>query len=182
MKNVICIMGKSGTGKSTIIDYITKRNPEFFSVKSYSNRPIRKNDPNDINTHIFVDKNFKKKNVLAIYEDKVNKYENWITDKCFDAEKINLFAIDSIAFVDFYTKYNKQYNIVGAYLYLDEKEREQRFLKRSSLPFSSEEHLSHKHLNDSKTPYIMVNITNKDIPTCAKELNKISFVYFDSEK
>lgn len=178
MKKIICIMGKSATGKSTIINYITKRNSDFFSVKSYSNRPIRENDPNDINTHIFVDKKFKKKNVLSIYEDKTNNYENWITDDCFHEEKINLFAIDSISFIDFYTKYNKRYEIIGVYLYLDEKEREQRFKKRSSLPFSSEEHLSHKHLDDNKTPYIMINITNKDISACVESFDQISFVHF----
>lgn len=173
MKKIICVMGKSGTGKSTIIDYIIKHHKECYMVKSYSNRPIRVNDQNDINTHIFVSKDFEKKNIISLYHDEKNDYENWTDDNSFLENKMNLYAIDSIAFVDLYKNYKDIYDITGIYLYIDEKEREERFFKRGSINFSSEEHLSHEHINKAYIPSVMLNITEKSVTEIANKIMEI---------
>ena len=51
-KPLICLIGKSGSGKNYIANKLERKG--FTSVKSYTTRPIREDDPNDINTHIFI--------------------------------------------------------------------------------------------------------------------------------
>lgn len=51
-KPLICLIGKSGCGKNFIANKLERKG--YTSVKSYTTRPIRQNDENDINTHIFI--------------------------------------------------------------------------------------------------------------------------------
>ena len=53
-KNLLCcLIGCSGSGKSTIASKLEKRFG-LVSVKSYTTRPIREDDPNDYLTHTFI--------------------------------------------------------------------------------------------------------------------------------
>ena len=51
-KPLICIIGKSGSGKNYIANRLAKRG--YSSVKSYTTRAIRLNDELDKDTHIFI--------------------------------------------------------------------------------------------------------------------------------
>lgn len=51
---IILLVGKSASGKSTICKELVKKG--WIELKSYTTRPIRTNDPNDINTHTFISK------------------------------------------------------------------------------------------------------------------------------
>ena len=67
MYKVICIIGKSGVGQSTVVNELIK-NKNFHFIKSYTTREVRKNDPEDIKTHTFVSKKFRdetKNEILA---------------------------------------------------------------------------------------------------------------------
>ena len=48
MKKVFCIMGKSASGKDTILTHVKKEFPQLVSVVSYTTRPIRKNEKNGV--------------------------------------------------------------------------------------------------------------------------------------
>lgn len=156
--NVLCILGKSGTGKSTLIDYMMNKFPEkYHYVKSYTTRKVRENDPNDKNTHIFVDKRhfkkYKKKNeIIATYNSPLN-YVSYTTIHSFDKNKINLYAIDVKAF-------NKlQLKEAGIYLYLSEDERKKRKTKRDKeMEYDFEEHLDKKYLKNKAR---IIDINNK---------------------
>ena len=52
-KPLICLLGISGSGKSTIANRL-ERKYGYISVKSYTTRPIREDDENDLNTHTFI--------------------------------------------------------------------------------------------------------------------------------
>lgn len=50
---LIAILGVSGSGKSTLVNKL-ERKFGFTSVKSYTTRKPRENDPADLNTHTFI--------------------------------------------------------------------------------------------------------------------------------
>ena len=51
-KPLILILGRSGCGKNYIATKLERKG--YNLVKSYTTRPIRQDDPNDINTHTFI--------------------------------------------------------------------------------------------------------------------------------
>lgn len=144
-KKIICIMGKSGVGKSTLIsDFFEKYQNEFNLniVKSYTSRKVRKNDPNDKNTHIFVSiekfkEDIKSKKIISCYYSVDNNYYNWVTNECFKG-KWNLFAIDPLACSKL-IKESKKYDIFPVYLSLDDNIRFQRLKKRDNITKLQEE-------------------------------------------
>lgn len=171
-KNIICIMGKSGSGKSTIINKICEINNEFYGVKSYTTRNIRP-DENDETTHVFVDDEFydlHKDRAIAMYHSNYN-YHSWTDDNSFKNDCTNLYAIDSKEFVNFSDKYKDVYNIYGIYLKVDEEERKKRLDSRNDHDYYSlEEHLSEKYLYDAKdlNNYIVIDITKNNVEDTVK--------------
>lgn len=145
---VICVMGKSGSGKSTLINESVKLFPElFYAVRSYTTRKPRENDPNDIKTHRFVlkeclDKDQENKQVVSLYHSDKGYY-SWTTYSCFSKNKINLYAIDPIACLDFIQRYYNVYDIYTIYIYLDDDTR----LKRLSLRDNIKELPEEKYLS-----------------------------------
>lgn len=175
---IIGIMAKSGCGKSTVINKLCE-NKIYHNIKSYTTRKVRENDPNDINTHIFVNKEFWEENKLkswATYFDNKNDYVNWTDNSSFNKYKINLYAIDSKAFWGISRK-NK--DTFGIYLELDEEERKDRLTKRKS-EYSEEKHLSSEHLFGCQNK-IIININNKTVEQVA-ELIEIAINTFISSR
>ena len=137
-------MGKSGCGKSFLIKEIVGNNDDNYEVKSYTTRSVREDDPNDINTHTFVSRDFwneKKDNALATYHNVKLDYWNWTDESSFQKDKINLYAIDPMAFIEL--QKDKRFDISGIYIDVSEKERAKRWLKRekSMVGFTDEPHL-----------------------------------------
>lgn len=152
MTKIVCIMGKSGTGKSTVVKELCK-DDKFHYVKSFTTRDPRPNDPEDINTHVFVDEQHYEKNkdeILALYESP-NGYKSYTTIESFDKDKVNIYVIDPKAFVEFLVfDADLTMDIMGIYLYLDEEIRRKRFEQRGDgTEFSFEEHLDIKHIPHS---------------------------------
>ena len=86
-KPLICLLGISGSGKSTIANRL-ERKYGYVSAKSYTTRPIRDDDENDINTHTF------------ITLDEVEKFkddivaDNWYNNNYYFATKSQLNKSD----------------------------------------------------------------------------------------
>lgn len=148
---VICLMSKSAAGKSTLIKSI-KSMYDIHEVKSYTTRGVRKDDKNDINTHVFVDNYFWEQNkdkAIAVYHSPKG-YTSWTDINSFDKDKVNLYAIDSICANNVFYPYCKENGIevVCIYLDIDETERKRRWLTREGSldKFSDEHHLGKEHL------------------------------------
>lgn len=152
---VVCIMGKSASGKSTLINKLVEQYPDkFHAVKSYTTRAIREDDQNDINTHVFVGEKFWNKNqnkAIAVYHSPKG-YTSWVDKDSFDKDKINLYAIDPIAVNNELAPYLCEHNIKSRYVYLDIPEyiRLERYKNRNGTTdgFNTESHLSYIHLKD----------------------------------
>lgn len=173
MYKVICIIGKSGVGKSTFVNELIKNN-KFHFIKSYTTREVRKNDPEDIKTHTFVSKKFReetKNEILAEYINEQKGYCSWVDKTLFDEKKINLFVIDIDAFVKLNKR--KDMNIRVVYLQLSELEREKRYKNRNKeIKVPKDKHLSLEYLM-VKQPEInnkirIINI-NKKTPSQIKD-------------
>ena len=148
---VICVMGKSGSGKSTLINETVNLFNDFYAVKSYTTRKQRENDPEDIKTHKFVlkeclDRDQENKQVVSLYHSDKGYY-SWTTHSCFKENKINLYAIDPKACLEFIEKYSDIYDIYPIYIFVNDEERFERLKKRDNVTeLPEEKHLSLKIL------------------------------------
>lgn len=153
MIEIIAICGKSSSGKTTTIKEIKKiLGIQAHIVKSYTTRKERTYDPEDINSHIFVDKEFYRDNkdkAIAIY-DSPKGYHSWIDSNSF-YNGINIYAIDPKAVVNELAPYCKQnkWKLTVFYLDVSEKERKRRYKKRENTlkGFSEEKHLDNSIFN-----------------------------------
>lgn len=98
---VLCIMGESCSGKSTLIKSLTDKYDDFHYVKSYSTNYKRKDTEEDT-THTYVDAekfhdDLVNGRILSTYISP-NGYVNWISKDLFVKDKINILAIDPISF------------------------------------------------------------------------------------
>ena len=93
MKNLYCVVGKSGTGKDTIVNELC-RTYGYSRIISYTSRPKRP-DPKDAQSHIFVteDDYHRAKDTGAIVADTHfdgNYY--WVTKE--QADKNDFYIVD----------------------------------------------------------------------------------------
>lgn len=164
---IIAICGKSSVGKSTYINKLMEEG-KYHYVKSYTTRPIRTNDDNDINTHIFVDKQYYLDNidkVIALYRSP-NGYVSWTDLKCFSSDLPNLYAIDPIAVKEELYPFCKKHNIELEVIYLEVPEliRMERFFKRegSLKNFEEERHLALDNLDGLDIPIKVIQNYDKN--------------------
>lgn len=178
-KNIVCIMGKSGSGKTTMIERLCDSSSDYNAVESYTTRsPREKNERG----HVFVDNNFyeiHKDRAIAMYHSN-HGYHSWVDDSCFSESKINLFAIDSKEFVNFRKKHSDKYKIFGIYIYVADEERKRRLKQRGNEDyFSEEEHLSYVHLGDELENCIILNTTNDSVETNCKMIDENIRIRFE---
>jgi len=123
---VIIIIGCSASGKSTIEKKLTEKG--YNRIISYTSRPIRKNEINDIDYHFVTEEEFVKKLSQGFFvEDTV--YNSWhygiAEDDCKN---------DAIAVVETYgyrqLKANKDLHIISFFIDVEERERVGRMMKR----------------------------------------------------
>lgn len=161
---VISIMAKSGTGKTTVIDRLCSERPNIFHyVKSFTTRQVRENDPKDKDSHIFVSEDFYKKRkeyAFATYHSPKGYY-SWTDESSFKEDKINIYAIDSKEFKNLTEKYLIS-DLHGIFLYINENEREKRFLSRGEKDFDIEEHLDKKYVENLSNVKVL-DVTNLSV-------------------
>lgn len=165
--NVVCFMGKSASGKSTLIK---KYNGHV--VKSFSTRPIRENDPNDIHTHEFVGECFYKNVKGKILDYQGQNYNNFVTLDSFKFGEQNLFAVDPKAY-NIMCKLPSLFSVEGVYIMVDEQERLKRLKDRQDgKMYGYERHLSYAHIEDDANVTMVVNGVNMGALSMYKELIK----------
>ena len=158
MIKTVCVMGASASGKSTLIDNLCKDLPsKLHYVKSRTTRKPRSNE--DLKTHKFVtDKCYKEDldngKVLFTYHSP-NGYYNYTTVDDFDKNKINIYAIDPVAFMEL--SKNKGFMSAGIYVKTSEETLRKR-MKLRGKEFQEEPHLSiSKLINNDSIKYIVVS-------------------------
>lgn len=127
MNNIYLLIGESGSGKSSIErklvdDYGLKK------VLSYTTRPVRDDDPNDIFTHTFVTKkefnNIKNRIAYTKYDD--NEY-------CATSEQLeeaDIYVIDPAGIEYLEHNYRGKKGLIKIYIYCSLSERMKRLENR----------------------------------------------------
>ena len=117
MKQVlIAILGTSGCGKSTIASRL-ERKYGYVQAKSYTTRPIREDDDNDINTHTFISRA-----EVENYKDSIVAYNEYNGNAYFATRQMlnaaNIYVVDKAGLIQLYKNYRDK-DILSIYIDCD---------------------------------------------------------------
>lgn len=124
---LLCILGCSGTGKSTIANRL-ERKYNYKQAKSYTTRHIREDDENDIFTHTFITK-FE----IANYKDDIVAYNEYNGNAYFVTRKMlegcQIYVVDKEGLIQLYKNYHDK-DILAIYIDCDSSIASRRMAER----------------------------------------------------
>lgn len=126
MKTIYLIVGRSGSGKSTIVNEMCKRH-NLTQVVSYTTRPRRDSEVDGAD-HIFItdDEVFDFSNEIVAYT-RIGAYQYFTTKTVLNVSDI--YTIDPNG-VKYLKGKNLPYKYVVIYIYCEESERQRRLMNR----------------------------------------------------
>lgn len=124
---LLCLIGKSGSGKSTIAERLNRRFG-YVQAKSYTTRPVRVDDGNDINTHTFITRE-----QIADFQDDIVAYNEYNNNAYFVTHKMlegcNLYVVDKEGLIQLYKNYHDK-DILAIYIDCDSSIASRRMAER----------------------------------------------------
>ena len=124
---LLCLIGKSGSGKSTIAERLNRRFG-YVQAKSYTTRPVRVDDGNDINTHTFITRE-----QIADFQDDIVAYNEYNNNAYFVTRKMlegcNLYVVDKEGLIQLYKNYHGK-DILAIYIDCDSSIASRRMAER----------------------------------------------------
>ena len=135
-KTIFCILGESGSGKDTLVEYTLKEfKLDLKPVLSYTDRPIRQGEQNG-KEHVFLSKeemteflNSNKKDIAAYTQIGETGYRYCAMTSVID--RSDIYIIDPNGLKEFKERTGDRYNIVSIYIDCSLKERRKRTEGRS---------------------------------------------------
>lgn len=130
-KTIFCILGESGSGKDTLVEYTLKEfKLDLKPVLSYTDRPIRQGEQNG-KEHIFLSKDemteflkSNKKDIAAYTQIGETGYRYCAMTSVID--RSDIYIIDPNGLKEFKERTGDRYNIVSIYIDCPLKERRKR--------------------------------------------------------
>lgn len=173
-KIVFLVIGRSGTGKDTLVNYMCQKYG-LKKLKSYTTRPPRQNEED---THIFISpEEVQKYQDDIIAYTKIGEFEYFATKS--QLKDINFYIIDPKGVQDLENIPNlkEEFSFIKLFIYLPEKERK----KRIALRGDSEEAFLKRQEGEKqqfdnfefKTDLFDYAICNMDLIEAQKELEHI---------
>ena len=134
-KTIFCILGESGSGKDTLVEYTLKEfKLKLKPVLSYTDRPMREGEQNG-KEHVFLSKeemteflNSNKKDIAAYTQIGETGYRYCAMTSVID--RSDIYIIDPNGLKEFKERTGDRYNIVSIYIDCPLKERRKRTEKR----------------------------------------------------
>ena len=134
-KTIFCILGESGSGKDTLVEYTLKEfKLDLKPVLSYTDRPIRQGEQNG-KEHIFLSKdemteflNSNKKDIAAYTQIGETGYRYCAMTSVID--RSDIYIIDPNGLKEFKERTGDRYNILSIYIDCPLEERRKRTDKR----------------------------------------------------
>lgn len=135
-KTIFCILGESGSGKDTLVEYTLKEfKLDLKPVVSYTDRPIRQGEQNG-KEHVFLSKeemteflNSNKKDIAAYTQIGETGYRYCAMTSVID--RSDIYIIDPNGLKEFKERTGDRYNIVSIYIDCPLEERRKRTEGRS---------------------------------------------------
>lgn len=180
-KIVFLVIGRSGTGKDTLVNYMCQKYG-LKKLKSYTTRPPRQNEED---THIFISpEDVQKYRDDIIAYTKIGEFEYFATKS--QLKDINFYIIDPKGVQDLENIPNlkEEFSFIKLFIYLPEKERK----KRIALRGDSEEAFLKRQEGEKQqfdnfelqTDLFDYAICNMDLIEAQKELEHI--VQFETKQ
>lgn len=146
MDRIICLVGESGCGKSTVAEALEKEGYNY--IQSYTDRPKR--NPNE-KGHIFIDISYDKwvaehKNSEIIAETFFDKHHYWSIREQYKDKGISIYTVDPRGVQDL-KRFIDDAEIVAVYLRCDESNR----ILRMRIDNRTEESIITRIDNDRET-------------------------------
>lgn len=93
-KKILCIIGRSGSGKTTIENWLTfQRSNTYNRLVSYTTRPMREGETDGKEHHFVSSADVPHDNSILAYT-RYGDYEYWADAKDLCSGKINIYVID----------------------------------------------------------------------------------------
>lgn len=180
-KIVFLVIGRSGTGKDTLVNYMCQKYG-LKKLKSYTTRPPRQNEED---THIFISpEDVQKYRDDIIAYTKIGEFEYFATKS--QLKDVNFYIIDPKGVQDLENIPNlkEEFSFIKLFIYLPEKERK----KRIALRGDSEEAFLKRQEGEKqqfdnfefKTDLFDYAICNMDLIEAQKEIEHI--VQFETKQ
>ncbi len=118
---ILCIIGASGSGKTTIEKMLSEISPNTFGrVVSYTTRPMREGE-HDGDEHFFVSQSYGEKFIEEHKEDvlastEYGGYYYWAGFSSLEDNKINTYVIDVEGYRDMMRRWGNTYDIKVLYV------------------------------------------------------------------
>jgi guanylate kinase len=123
-----CFLAPSGAGKDKVTNTLC-RTYGFTKIPSYTTRLQRKNDPADINNHIFINKTeFNNLKPDLFCYDNYDNNDYGATEQ--QAHKYNFYVVNASGIKWFHNNYHGDVQIKVIYLDTDESTRKVRMMQR----------------------------------------------------
>ena len=124
---LITLTGRSGCGKSTIVERLSRRFG-YVQAKSYTTRPVRDEDENDINTHTFITRE-----QIADFQDDIVAYNEYNGNAYFVTRKMlegcQIYVVDREGLIQLYKNYHDK-DILSIYIDCDSSIASRRMSER----------------------------------------------------
>lgn len=179
LTKVICLIGKSGSGKDTILRSILSKYPEYHKIVQYTTRPPRQHEINGKDYYFISPKDFES---LLLDGDLIeaNNFNNWFYGtglSALDEDKINIGVFNPEA-VEAILMHN-DLDITVFCISAPEKIRIKRQLDREDYPDINEIFRRYKadeqDFYDLPFNYIVIeNNKRADIPKAVKQIVSFS--------
>ena len=186
MIKLIFFTGKSSSGKDTIVEHLLKTHPTLVKYVSYTTRPMRMGETDHLTYHFVTEDFINKQKAIDVkhYNVKLADGSDGIWSYAFldDFKDDKTYVITgALSVYESFKKYfkdNKNVELKLVYLYIDDRERLERAIKRCTDGNYSE--VCRRYLTDEedfskeKLNHAGVNALNKfknlDLHSCLKDI------------
>ena len=180
MKYLLLILGESGSGKSTIVKELCKRNG-YKELVSYTDRPKRSEDED---THIFLTKEEADKMCL---EEKIAAYTVFDGHQYFCTEKqideSDIYVIDPAGLDNLKKLYAGDKHMYSLYIFATEEERMQRMLDRGQTQEEAAQRIEHdRYAFDGVKKKVDLAVRNKKLKRAVKKVERLIKEFEQDEK